>query len=336
LRDDLGDARVLLHESLRRRPEGDDEGAAITRDNLGLVPAAIVSGGVLLLFLVFLVTWVPALAVGATPFEPVLGVAFEEGVPAPASELVVQPTEPFQVTGDDGAVVIVGIADRKGGGQPAFCIVAPDGGCALGASGSGAGTPSIRGSTGFNAAPVPGQPLALAAAPESPCEIEIHENTITAMVPGDQACFLEIGFRPLVAGPHEATLTLRTEGDGSEYEGTLRGEATPAPIPISEIDREIALFAGPGDEKSFKIQNVGSGGFGIGPIEPRLPQGFSLGKDECSHTSLAPTDPPCEFIVRFQGGDHGRLLQLDLEPDNPDIEVVAGDDTILFLVEAAS
>jgi hypothetical protein len=334
LRDDLGDARVLLHESLRRTPEGDDEGAAITRNNLGLVPAAIVSGGVLLLLLVFLVTWVPALALGAAPFEPELGVAFEEAVPAPATELVVQPTKPFQVAGNEDVVVTVAVVDQNLDGESAgdagFCIVA-DGACVSDASGSGITTPNVRGSTGFDAAPVPGQPLALAAAIESPCEIEAGDGTVKAIVPADEACYLEIGFRPLVAGTHEATLSLRTEG--SEYEGTLRGEATPAPIPISEIDREIARFAGAGDEKPFKIRNVGTASFGIGPIQPKLPQGFSLGKDECSDRSLAPTDPSCEFVVIYQGGEHGTLLELDLRSE---IGVVAGDDAILLLVAEGS
>ena len=256
LRDELGDARILLHEALRRRPEGNDEAQAITRNNLGLLPAAIVSGGVLLLLLVFLVTSVPPLLLGGAPFEPDLDVTFT-GVAAPATYPTEGATEPLDTFAGDRAVVMITAethgpdGERLAAGDPGFCIVADgivaDDVCESGASRTGA------------------------AAAETACTIEVQDNTLEAVLPGGEPCILEIGFQPLAADTYEATLSLQLKSDGSEYEGTLRGEATPALL-MSEVDREIAHFKIVGDRQRFRIENVGTESFWISQIQspPRI------------------------------------------------------------------
>ena len=72
LRDELGDARVRLHEALdKRQAIGDAEGATLSRSNLGLIPMAIVSLALLFLGAFAYPAWVftigaPGL-IGETP-----------------------------------------------------------------------------------------------------------------------------------------------------------------------------------------------------------------------------------------------------------------------------
>jgi uncharacterized repeat protein (TIGR01451 family) len=63
LRDELDDAREILHDALERREAlGDKAAAQVTRQNLGLIPMAIVSVATLVLLLLGLVGWFAALA----------------------------------------------------------------------------------------------------------------------------------------------------------------------------------------------------------------------------------------------------------------------------------
>lgn len=335
LRDDLAHARVLLHESLRRQPDRDGKTAEVTRRNLGLVPAAIVTGGVLLLWLVFLVTWTPALARGAAVFNVNLSVEFDEVVSAPVAIPVVRFTDPFQASSEKPVRVTIAIESQNpdgnslSSGASAFCI-AEDRVCVSGAATSGRSSPSAQGPSGFRAAPVTGQPIALAAVGEPRCEIRVIDGThVEANIPGGEGCVLEIGFQPLVAGEHEATLSLRTADDGSEFTGTLVGEASPTPTAISEIEPEIQSFANSGDMKPFRVENVGTASFTIGPIEP--PPGFDVGEDDCSDpdTPLEPGEG-CDFTVEFRGEGQSGLLELDLtSEDGP----VLGDNAVVLLVD---
>jgi hypothetical protein len=177
---------------------------------------------------------------------------------------------------------------------------------------------------------VTGQPIALAAVGEPRCEIRVIDGThVEANIPGGEGCVLEIGFQPLVAGEHEATLSLRTADDGSEFTGTLVGEASPTPTAISEIEPEIQSFANSGDMKPFRVENVGTASFTIGPIEP--PPGFDVGEDDCSDpdTPLEPGEG-CDFTVEFRGEGQSGLLELDLtSEDGP----VLGDNAVVLLVD---
>ena len=307
LRDDLGDARVLLHESLRRRPKGDDEARAVTRHNLGLIPAAIVTGGVLLLWLVFLVPGVAALIVGTGSFEPNLDVTFAN-VAAPATRPVPQEMEAFEAA--PGQRVVVEIEEFTEGGvrvpddAHAFCIMA-EGQCVSGTSATARA--AVTGS-------------------DRPCKIEtLGDGQIEAVVPGEGACFLVIGFRPLMVREYEATLTL-TIPDGESASGALMGTAVP-PVAIAEIDREVELFTATNETKPIRIENIGNAPFFIDMIEP--PDGFEIltPMDGCSDRLLSPGNH-CGFMVKFLGGDRAGLLELVLTSDAGEVK---GDDAILLV-----
>jgi hypothetical protein len=63
LRDELDDARELLHDALEKREDlGDTAGAALSRDNLVLVPMAIMSLAALILILAVLIGWLWAVS----------------------------------------------------------------------------------------------------------------------------------------------------------------------------------------------------------------------------------------------------------------------------------
>jgi hypothetical protein len=346
LRDQLGAARVLLHESLRRQPDRDCETAALTRNNLGLIPAAIVVGGVLLLWLVFLVPAAIALIGGTEPFDPNLDVKFEEKVSAPASELEVQATKPLRAESAATAtvdecraapgrcvVVTVVIDDQTRDGEPiaagdgGFCI-AEHGECISLDSVPGEEAPGAFGSSEFGAAVVPGQPLAMVAAAENTCPIEVlDDDTVTALVPRDEACVLEVGFQPQVAGLHRATLSLRTVGDGSVDTGELEGTAIAAPNAIADIHPDKVEFSKEETTATISIANVGTDAFRVA-IEPL--EGFHISRDECSTEPLA-AHVACEFTIERRDGEVPNVLRIVLTPESEAVDEVAGDDAILLV-----
>jgi hypothetical protein len=207
-----------------------------------------------------------------------------------------------------GQRVVVKIEEFTEGGQRvpadahAFCIMA-EGQCVSGTA----------------SAPVTGS--------DRPCKIEtLGDGQIEAVVPGEEACFLVIGFRPLMVRGYEATLTLTTP-DGESASGALMGTAVP-PVAIAEIDREVEVFTATNETKLIRVENVGSATFVIGAIEkPQLPDGFATLMDGCSNTPLSPGDR-CGFMVKFLGGDRAELLELVLTSDTGE---VIGDDAILLV-----
>lgn len=329
LRDEVGDARVLLHESLRHRSADDDRARAVTRHNLGLIPAAIVSLGVLLLWLVFLATWGVAVVAGPWPFDARLDVAFPEAVPAPSQERVDQPTAPLQAIAEEGAVFTVAIADQTVDGHPlrpedpGFCIVA-DGSCVPAeATVLDAGSAEAN-SMGSSAAP--GLPLALAEDDrDPPCRLDASaDGRLTATIPGDRGCVIVVGFQPAAPGVHQAELVLVAEADGATFTGALHAESV---MPIAEIDQDIEVFDAPDETKPFLLENVGSEAFTVAVIDG-VPRGFTLAGDDCSRVTLQPGDS-CEVSISFDGAPEIGLLELDLSRASGG--EVPGDHTVVLV-----
>jgi hypothetical protein len=304
LRDELADARVLLHEAFRKRSRDDVDGRAISRNNLRLVPAAIITLMALLLWLLTLIG--SAFAVIPDHYEPQLGLNFPD-VPLPSTESsdvslastdVTMKTKEIRAASSEETEFRVRI-DRD---SDIFCV--SDGASCV------ADSPTSVGS---------------GRAADGSCKLTVDDRgQVTVMIPSVGSCFLWIGFAPQAAGDYSAELVLVPDGDGEGFIGKLVGRGT---RPVAEVDPDVHKFT-KGETRIFTITNVGNERFAIGPIDP--PTGFKLLNEDCTEKTLDEKEE-CTFTLIMEAAETVSVLELDLRRLDRPQDQVEGDSQILLV-----
>lgn len=296
LRDELADARVLLHEAFRKRSRDDVDGRAISRNNLRLVPAAIITLMALLLWSLLLIG--VGVAVNLDPYPLNFG-----DVPAPSTEPVPKSTGALRTTAPEATEFRV----RIEGDSDVFCVT--DGVSCV------ADSPTSVGS---------------GRAADGSCQLAVDaRGQVTVMIPSVGSCFLWIGFAPQLPGDYSADLVLVSEGYSEEFPpGILRGRGT---LPVAEVSPDVGEFSSSGDTRDFTVTNVGNEPFVIGPITP--PADFKLGNEDCTEKTSLDEGEGCTFTIIMEAGAAVSVLELDLRPLDRPQDRVAGDSRILLVID---
>ncbi len=297
LRDELADARVLLHEAFRKRSRDDVDGRAISRNNLRLVPAAIITLMALLLWSLLLIG--VGVAVNLDPYPLNFG-----DVPAPSTEPVPKSTGALRTTAPEATEFRV----RIKGDSDVFCVT--DGVSCV------ADSPTSVGS---------------GRAADGSCKLAVDaRGQVTVMIPSVGSCFLWIGFAPQLPGDYSADLVLVSEGYSEEFPpGILRGRGT---LPVAEVSPDVGEFSSSGDTRDFTVTNVGNEPFVIGPITP--PTDFKLGNEDCTEKTSLDEGEGCTFTIIMEAGAAVSVLELDLRPLDRPQGRVAGDSRILLVIDS--
>jgi len=301
LRGELGKARPLLYEALRRRPQTAARARQITRQNLRLMPAAVFTLIGLLAWFAVAALFVGAGAATAEMYDAEPGAAFDP-VHAPAGGLTIVPSGELQANTSDGSFgrFEVEIDSGPGALPPAFCLT--DGTACVAAE---AGDRNVVGRDGG-------------------CDLQISSSSgASALVPNQGSCHLWLGFQPTIPGDFEAEITLAPGPEAEPLTGVLTGSGT---SPISEIDPDVGDFSAVGEVETFRVTNLGNASFRVVSFGV-MPPGFELVTDECSGVELLESDS-CVVSIRSSATARSGLVGLTVVSDSGMVE---GDREILLI-----